>query len=225
MGGSLEAPHSKRGFELFFSGQASREFEQAVKGIESLRPKDSEFYHGTTVSAAFDIASHGIRLGSRYNYNSDFCTIARPGFYVTSFLLQAGKWAKAMHERRSLPPSIVVFGVPMKLLEKFNWKRFGPGQYDEWLKFVYECRTGQNHSYDLVEGPYLYNPPVLNEEYYRKFFEASPAIQANTTNDVRVRAVPAGHQLCVCSQDVADVFSKHIIKRIEGEEFAKSFPP
>lgn len=98
-------------------------------------------------------------------YTKDFSW----GFYCTNNIKQAEKWAL----RRNITPIINVYNYnencELKILkfEKMN---------DEWLDFVVNCRKGQIHSYDIVEGPmaddtiWTYLEDFLNEKISRSAF-------------------------------------------------------
>ncbi|WP_282804112.1 DUF3990 domain-containing protein [Clostridium tetani] len=68
------------------------------------------------------------------------------GFYCTDIKKQANKWAI----RRSSEKGVVniyeyTANTNLKIL-KFE------GLTDEWLDFIASCRSGNQHSYDIVEG-------------------------------------------------------------------------
>ena len=68
------------------------------------------------------------------------------GFYCTKMEKQAKRWALT----RRFPHFVNVYEYTPD--ETLNLLSF-PELSDEWLGFVANCRTGKEHSYDIVEGP------------------------------------------------------------------------
>lgn len=68
------------------------------------------------------------------------------GFYCTRFEKQARRWASIKRN----PHIVNVYEynpeekLKIKIFEKMS---------DEWLDFIASCRSGVEHSYDIVEGP------------------------------------------------------------------------
>lgn len=87
------------------------------------------------------------------------------GFYATTSLEQAIKWAriKKSREARSDVRAVVsVYEMDDALLQQADWKvqRF-KGASEEWLDFVVEHRRGgRPHDFDMVMGP------VANDKLY-----------------------------------------------------------
>lgn len=68
------------------------------------------------------------------------------GFYCTRIEKQAVRWANTKRN----PHIVNVYayeGKPGLFVKLF------PDMTDEWLDFIAACRTGKEHSYDIVEGP------------------------------------------------------------------------
>lgn len=68
------------------------------------------------------------------------------GFYCTRMEKQAMRWANTKRN----PHIVNVYayeGKPGLAVKLF------PDMTDEWLDFIAACRTGKEHSYDIVEGP------------------------------------------------------------------------
>ena len=92
-------------------------------------------------------------------YNKDFYF----GFYCTVIKEQARRWATRFGEEGYMP------NQELKLLtfEKMT---------EEWLDFIVACRSGQAHSYDIVEGPmaddtiYNYVQGFMDGKYSREAF-------------------------------------------------------
>ena len=101
-------------------------------------------YHGSTVI---------VRKPSRRpgRSNADF----GKGFYTTSNMEQAVRWAHIKQEREKTLRAIVsVFEFDETLLDnpELNVRRFS-GADEAWLYFVTDCRKSRKHDYDLVLGP------------------------------------------------------------------------
>lgn len=69
------------------------------------------------------------------------------GFYCTIIEDQAKKWAKTKSRNN---PTVSIYDynqnnqLCIKTFDKVD---------EEWLDFIAACRSGQTHSYDIVEGP------------------------------------------------------------------------
>lgn len=101
-------------------------------------------YHGSTVI----VRKPSIRLGRS---NADF----GKGFYTTSNMEQAVRWAHIKQEReKTLRAVVSVFEFDETLLDnpELNVRRF-TGADEAWLYFVTDCRKSRKHDYDLVLGP------------------------------------------------------------------------
>ena len=101
-------------------------------------------YHGSTVI----VRKPSIRLGRS---NADF----GKGFYTTSNMEQAVRWAHIKQEReKTLRAVVSVFEFDETLLDnpELNVRRFS-GADEAWLYFVTDCRKSRGHNYDLVQGP------------------------------------------------------------------------
>lgn len=110
-----------------------------------------KLYHGSTVT----VKRPNILKGRKA---TDF----GKGFYTTTKLEQAEKWAELKKNRIQSQKAIVsVYEVPDNILEMgFSVCRFD-GATKEWLDFVVTNRKGQgSNSYDLTMGP------VANDRLY-----------------------------------------------------------
>lgn len=92
-------------------------------------------YHGTNTV----VKNPEIRV---FGYNKDFGF----GFYCSRFERQAQRWAISKRN----PHIVCVYEYTPDT--DLSVKVF-PEMTDEWLDFVASCRHGENHSYDIVEGP------------------------------------------------------------------------
>lgn len=83
-------------------------------------------------------------------YTKDFSW----GFYCTKNLEQAVRWANRGEGNPVVNRYQYVPDNKLRVL-KFD------GMTDEWLDFIAKCRSGEIHSYDIVEGP-MANDTVWN---------------------------------------------------------------
>ena len=101
-------------------------------------------YHGSTVA----VRKPSLRPGRS---NADF----GKGFYTTSVMEQAMRWAHIKQEREDSVRAVVsVYEFDESLLDNADWniRRF-TGADEPWLYFVTDCRKSRPHDYDLVQGP------------------------------------------------------------------------
>ena len=101
-------------------------------------------YHGSTVT----VRKPSLRPGRP---NADF----GKGFYTTSVMEQAERWAHIKQEREDAVHAVVsVYEFDESLLDNadLNIRRF-TGADEPWLYFVTDCRKSRPHNYDLVQGP------------------------------------------------------------------------
>ena len=101
-------------------------------------------YHGSTVV----VRKPSLRPGRQ---NADF----GKGFYTTSNMEQAIRWAHIKQEREESERAVVsVYEFDETLLdsEDLNVRRFS-GADEPWLYFVTDCRKSLRHDFDLVQGP------------------------------------------------------------------------
>ena len=103
-----------------------------------------KLYHGSTVS----VRKPNLQRG---RVNSDF----GKGFYTTSSLEQAVRWANIKRERENASRAVVsVYEFDESLLNNKNWNiRQFNGADEAWLYFVTDCRKSRKHNFDLVLGP------------------------------------------------------------------------
>lgn len=89
------------------------------------------------------------------------------GFYTTSSIEQASRWAKIQAKRRRTSDSIVsVYELDENILSELKILRFDSASI-EWLRFVSDNRkdTYTGEKYDLVIGPVANDNtmPVIND--------------------------------------------------------------
>lgn len=103
-----------------------------------------KLYHGSTVA----VRVPSLRPGRP---NADF----GKGFYTTSVMEQAVRWAHIKQERDAASRAVVsVYEFDESLLDHadLNIRRF-TGADEVWLRFVTDCRKSRPHDFDLVQGP------------------------------------------------------------------------
>ena len=103
-----------------------------------------KLYHGSTVA----VRKPSLRPGRP---NADF----GKGFYTTSNIEQAERWAHIKQEREKSERAIVsIYEFDESLFENqdLNIRQF-KGADEAWLYFVTDCRKSRPHEYDLVQGP------------------------------------------------------------------------
>lgn len=101
-------------------------------------------YHGSTVA----VRKPSLRPGRP---NADF----DKGFYTTSNLEQAVRWAHIKQEREEAERAVVsIYEFDESLLENPDLiiRQF-TGADEPWLYFVTDCRKSRPHEFDLVQGP------------------------------------------------------------------------
>ncbi len=103
-----------------------------------------KLYHGSTVA----VRKPSLRPGRQ---NADF----GKGFYTTSNLEQAVRWAHIKKEREDADRAVVSvyeFDETLQDNPDLNIRRF-TGADEAWLLFVTDCRKSRKHDFDLVQGP------------------------------------------------------------------------
>ena len=92
-------------------------------------------YHGS----AMEVIYPEIRIT---RYTKDFSW----GFYCTNSYEQAYRWADRRYSHGIVNVYKYTENPELKILHF-------PKMNDEWLDFIARCRSGESHSYDIVEGP------------------------------------------------------------------------
>lgn len=92
-------------------------------------------YHGSNVTVKQPkVLTHGFYKDFGY------------GFYCTNMEKQAKRWA-LMKKNKHI---VNIYGyLPDENLKVLHFEEMT----EEWLDFVVSCRRGEEHSYDIVEGP------------------------------------------------------------------------
>lgn len=103
-----------------------------------------KLFHGSTVT----VRKPSLKAGRP---NADF----GKGFYTTSQLEQAIRWAHIKQERERTARAIIsVYEFDESILSNPDWNiRHFNGADEEWLYFVTDCRKSRQHDFDIVLGP------------------------------------------------------------------------
>jgi len=110
------------------------------------------------------------------------------GFYTTSSLEQAKRWAQKVKERRNSRKQIIsIFEFDMcKAENDLKFIKFDSPDH-EWLHFVTACRTGKklDYDYDIVTGP------VANDNVYAtiQLFETGLLSEAETITRLKIELI------------------------------------
>lgn len=94
-----------------------------------------ELYHGSSMQVEFPEVR-------KTKYKKDFSW----GFYCTRDFHQASRWASRRGQTGIVNKYIYTENPELKIL-RFECMT------DQWLDFIANCRSGQVHEYDIVEGP------------------------------------------------------------------------
>ncbi|MCL2089316.1 MAG: DUF3990 domain-containing protein [Oscillospiraceae bacterium] len=112
------------------------------------------------------------------------------GFYCTRLQPQAEKWAK----RYSTPVvSVYEYTPPVTLdLLKFD------SMTDRWLDFIVDCRSGQSHSYAIVEGA------MANDQVWNYIADFVNGILTREQFWVLAKFKHPTHQIVFCTESALD---------------------
>jgi hypothetical protein len=142
-------------------------------------------------------------------YHGSYCEIKKPeiineknhkdfgpGFYCTSLIDQAERWAKR-------------YGSPIVNVYDYNFNDSlrvldFPEMNDEWLDFIAACRNGQPHSYDIVEGA------MANDQVWNYVADYLSGVLTREQFWVLAKFKHPTHQIAFCnSKSIMDLsFSK-----------------
>ena len=129
------------------------------------------------------------------------CEVGRDfgrGFYVTNIRSQAEYWAKRKGGRKRTDGVVTEFEFDERIcrIMKMNVLRF-EGYNDKWLDFVVINRTnkdeGQEHDYDIVEGP------VADDDVAARVYDY---VAGKVSREQFLRELtykPLSHQICFCT--------------------------
>lgn len=125
-------------------------------------------------------------------YNGSNVEVQKPkiltnGFYCTHMQKQAERWA--LTKRGNHIVNIYDYNEDKSL----NILKYSE-MTEEWLNFVVDCRSGKNHSFDIVEGP-MADDTIW--DYIEEF------IRGNITREafwVLVKFKYPTHQIVFCTE-------------------------
>lgn len=112
-------------------------------------------FHGTTQNHVAAIIA-GVNVGVGRNA----CDFGQ-GFYTTTSLIQARRWAKLLAARNGQQPAVIRFSVDRNALAALEFMAFvrKDRHASDFWSLVRHCRLGHGHSragganYDVVIGP------------------------------------------------------------------------
>lgn len=146
-------------------------------------------YHGSIVA----VRKPSLRPGRS---NADF----GKGFYTTTNLEQAGRWAHIKQEREEAEHAIVsVYEFDESILDNqdLSIRRF-TGADEPWLFFVTDCRKSRPHKYDLVQGP------VANDKVFTTVSLFESGVMSAEAAILQLKAYKTYDQLSFHSYNVID---------------------
>ena len=130
------------------------------------------------------------------------------GFYTTSSLEQAKRWALRVMERRSSRTQIISFYEfdEPKAQGELNIMQFDSPS-SQWLNFVTACRMNKNaeHGYDIVMGP------VANDNVYATIQLYETGLLSETETIIRLKV-----------EEIYDQILFHTEKALQYCTFIKS---
>ena len=122
------------------------------------------------------VYSSGV-LETKYHAFNKFHADFGNGFYCTKFKDQAKKWAKTKARRSRSTKNAIINSYRFIDSDELKILKF-ESMSEEWLDFIIACRTGNNHDYDIVEGPmvddtiFTYVNDFVKDEISKKAFWA-----------------------------------------------------
>jgi hypothetical protein len=145
-------------------------------------------FHGSTTEVPFPDVAHSHR-------HLDF----GPGFYLTSFEVQATRWARRKALRQRTGGIVNAYELAADL-SGFSVLRFGAGDEAAWVKFVCRCRQGgaDFRGFDAIMGPVADDRVYAAVDMYAKGLwnidQTLAALKHYSLND----------QICLLSQRLVD---------------------
>ncbi len=133
-------------------------------------------YHGSYIQ----VQKPEIRIG---RYTKDF----GPGFYCTIIREQAQRWARRYDEK-------IVSIYEVRLNTNLKIKEFKE-MSEEWLDFIIACRSGQEHSYDIVIGA------MADDQIYNYITDYMDGVITREQFWVLAKFKYPTHQINFCTED------------------------
>lgn len=133
-------------------------------------------YHGSYIQ----VQKPEIRIG---RYTKDF----GPGFYCTIIREQAQRWARRYDEK-------IVSIYEVRLNTNLKIKEFKE-MSEEWLDFIIACRSGQEHSYDIVIGA------MADDQIYNYITDYMDGVITREQFLVLAKFKYPTHQINFCTED------------------------
>jgi hypothetical protein len=124
------------------------------------------------------------------------------GFYVTTVLSQAKRWAKRKAALENVSSGYVNV-YDLADYSGYRVKEFGDNR-SEWLNFVCDCRRGANiyQDYDIIKGD------VADDTVYNVVNMYKNGAWDEATALAELKVYKLYDQICITSQPVADALLK-----------------
>lgn len=149
-------------------------------------------YHGTTEIVKMPDVYHSKKY-------LDFGA----GFYLTTYEVQAKKWATRKGMRQNKPAIVNVYEMDENM-EKYRVLSFEE-ENEKWLEFVCACRRGEslNKDYDIIIGN-VANDDVFKtvDMYFRGLWDKKKVLD-------ELRYYQMNDQICIVNQDVLEQIIKY----------------
>ncbi len=127
------------------------------------------------------------------------------GFYVTTVMEQAIRWAKRKTQmKRNGIPTVTVYEMPDSLPDHFKVKAF-PEDLNEWIDFVCRCRdeSDDNLKYDIIKGK------VANDKVFRVVSMYHRGIWDKERTLQEIKVYPNYDQIAFINQQAIDELLKY----------------
>lgn len=127
------------------------------------------------------------------------------GFYVTTVIEQANRWAKRKTQMKETGiPIVTVYEMPDTLPDHFKVKTFSE-DLNEWIDFVCKCRDESDDylKYDIIKGK-VANDKVFRvvSMYHRGIWDKERALQ-------EIKVYPDYDQIAFINQQAIDELLKY----------------
>lgn len=118
------------------------------------------------------------------------------GFYVTSYQIQAERWALRKASRYNGEPTVNIYSLADEL-SKFKVLNFD-NENEKWLDFVCACRKGEdiNNAYDIIIGN------VANDDVFKTIDMYSRGLWDKQRTIEELRYFKMNDQICFVNQEI-----------------------
>lgn len=167
------------------------------------------WYHGTTSNYI-----ESLQAGVKVDYLKRNCDFG-VGFYLTSRLEQAKRWAQRKVKDRitfdeNIKPVVVSYALNKEIINDSQVFEID----NDFFHFIYQNRCGkEKHNYSLIFGPVL-DGQLSRLDQIMEDFEHGKSDLA-TISQKLLGKFKDDDQLCICNQEIAD---KIVLKEIKCYE-------